>query len=1318
MLLAYIISLTSILVATIGSPSFAATKTIDVTVITTPFVLPAKINLLKNNATKQGVSIQGHVISSSKNKPEILFETADLVILDTPRGNDRAQVMAYVKHVLANTKTPWIVAGGGPPKGGNLSPKLWRTLTAYYQSGGSDNFTNMMKFIQAWQENKPTNNIAKPVLLPSSGYYHPDSKQYFKELSDYLAWGKKRWHENAPVLAIAMSSSSISDGQTKVYDYLIQQIEKSGAIPLVFWYERQSKNGLADKIAAAKPVMLMNTTHMVGKARQQELKNLNIPVVMGLGYRNGNIAQWREAPQGMLGGSYATLMVIPESWGMSDPIIISAIENGEPKAIPEQVNLLIGRFQAMAKLQQAKRDELNIGLLFWNSPAGEKNISASNLNVPRSIENIIAELVKQGYDLSAIDEQQVIKTAQTMLSAYYRPETLDSLLKNDYAEAFPVARYLDWLNTLPKKVSQQLEKSWGKPKEHWAVRTINGEKYFLIPRAKLGKVIYLPQPPRADKLGESTHDLIQPPGHFYLAAYLYLREQFNADALIHLGTHGTQEWTPGKDRGLSAYDYPNLAVGNVPVFYPYIQDNIGEAMQTKRRGRATVISHQTPPFAPSGFYDELTDIHDLMHQYLQLETGSVRDATLTEMIAHVVEADLHKDLGWTEIKIEQNSDEFISILHDHLHLLAQAATPIGLHTYGESATEQYRIATIMQQLGEEYYQALELDLTEMFAEDIEDLFKTPAYQYLQSYIAAKGQGKKQPEQADSATLTKLMEMAVISNDKLINNNELASLMLGLQGKFILPGSGGDPVRNPDTSSGTNLYALNPNKVPSPAAFEAAKSTFDELAADYRKNNNGQWPDKLAFSLWSSETIRTLGLSEAQIMHAIGVRPVWGRGSYVTDLEIIPQSEMDHPRVDVLLQATSVYRDQFDGIMRKIAKAIEDISKLEEGEGESNNVIAQNSRKLALSLQEKGMDTEQAQRYSHIRIFSNPPGSYGSGVTPVAMDSTSWEDDSILADTFINSQSHIYGTQDWGTAVHDIKLLESQLQGVDAVILSRSSNLHGLLSTDHPFEYLGGLSASVKKVSGENPTLYISNARSKKAVINSAASFLSNELRTRYQNPQWIKGMQKEGYAGTVQMLKIVNNLFGWQVMDSNMVREDQWQSMHETYVMDKRDLKLNEWFAEHNATAQAQLIERMVEAIRKDYWHAPEQTRRELIERWQTLVNDLGAQAGAAKTVEFMKGQAAGFGMNWSLPTDASQSTATPEPNPEKSESAQSQKVQGQILEEVEVTEQVDQPNWLIIFGWLLLLLCILFGVITSVYQQRQFINKAKPNNLRVITND
>lgn len=1257
---------------------------IRVAVVSTDFVLPGKIVRLQQLAAARGIVVQGYTLGPSAGSPQAWFDNADLVILDTPRGNDRAQVMEFVAATASKTSTPWLAVGGGEPQAEHLPPGIFRSLLGYYGAGGEANFRHMMAFIRAWKTGESTAAIPRPIPLPEAGYYHPQAPHLFATLDDYHSWGKGRWPDHAPVMAVAISSSSISNGETAAYDFLVATLEKAGAQPLVFWYQRGADNALLAQVAAANPVMLLNTTHMVGETLRQQLAQLNIPVVMGLSYRDGDVQQWRNAAQGMSASSAAALMMIPESWGMSDPLVLTAVEDGVPTVIPEQVDLLVGRFLAMARLRNSARDHLNIATLFWNSPGGERNLSASNLNVPRSIENILQGLQQNGYAVETADEQSLINTAQRLLSAYYHPEKLDALLKDGLAAKLPVRQYKAWLQSLPPAISRSLTETWGEPQTHWSVRTLEGEDHFVIPLQKLGKFALLPQPPRADRLGESTHDLVQPPGHFYLATYLYLREHFRADALIHLGTHGTQEWTPGKDRGLWAYDYPNLAVGNVPVFYPYIQDNIGEAMQAKRRGRATVISHQTPPFAPSGFYDELRDIHDLMHRYLQLESGVVRDETLSSMLSMVKAFNLHRDLGWSEQDILQRADAFVPVLHDHLHALAKTSTPIGLHTFGEPASLQYRTATVMQQLGNDYYQALDLDTTEIFAANFEDLFQEPAFQYLQPYL----QGDKSPAEAESDALRQQMEKARAQHTALTDTHEMESLLRGLSGRFVPPGPGGDPVRNPSTTSGTNLYALDPNKIPTPEAYRAAESTYMALVDDYREKHSGQWPDKLAFSLWSSETIRTLGLSEAQIMRALGVRPVWDTGGRVTGLEIIPDEEMKTPRVDTLIQVTSVYRDQFDGIMKKLAVAIDALSQQTPDE---KNPIAQNSQRLALALQEQGLSAPDAARYARARLFSNPPGDYGSGVTDMAMDSTAWDEDSVLADTFVQSQSHIYSAQDWGAPVAQLNLLESQLEGVDAVLLSRSSNVHGLLSTDHPYEYLGGLSAAVKKITGENPALYVSDARAKTATIENAASFLSSELRTRYQNPQWIQGMQAEGYAGTVQMLKVVNNLFGWQVMDSNMVRADQWQAMHETYVMDRRDLGLNAWFAEHNATAQAQIIERMMEAVRKGYWNASAETRQQLIERWKELVNELGADSGAQKTVDFIREQAAGFGISLN-------------PAPETAS------VRGQILQQVEQQSPapvIDRVFWL---ACLTLLASFAAGAL------RAYTNRQRFNHLKIYT--
>ena len=1276
-----------------SSYSWATEPVARVSVVTSQFVLASKLRHLSEWATQKNISLKGYY-AENLNEDETPWLESDLIIIDSPRGNDRAKILSVVEDKLKSTQVPWIIVGGGPPKSAHIPVPIMRQLMAYYGSGGEDNFINMMSYISAWSKHQPLDHITPPKLLPKVGFYHKEADQFFTHWQDYLAWGSERWSNNAPVLAIAGSSTFISNDQTSLYDTLIEEIEQAGGIPLIFWYDRQTPTGIQDLIAAASPTMLVNTTHMVsGKLRKEEFSKLNIPVTIGLTARDKNINEWRASEQGVLSRTSATMISIPESYGMSDPLVLAAVEQGEPVAIPEQIDLLIGRFIAIAALQRNKPADTKLALMFWNSPSGEKNLSASNLNVAKSIENITRSLIDEGYRVDALEEKAIISQAQSMLSGFYRPEeTLDKLLLDGQAKTVSLKSYQDWLATLPLAIQNKLIETWGDAKDHWAIREIEGELQFIIPAIESGNLLWLPQPPRADKLGESTHDLKQPPGHYYLATYLFVREQYKTNALIHLGTHGTQEWTLGKDRGLWAYDYPNIAVGNMPVFYPYIQDNIGEALQAKRRGRAITISHQTPPYSPSGLYDELLDIHDLMHEYLQLEEGAVRRKVKDALLKKVVEFNIHTDLDWTETDMRQSIDTFIPLLHDHLHSLAQTVTPIGLHVFGKPAESNLRIATVMQQLGKPYYKALNINEKELFAKPFEELFQQPAFTYLVPFI----NGTKPVDSIKDTALLAEVKQAILNEKNLYNDNETEALLKGLKGGFIEAGVGGDPVRTPETTSGTNLFSFDPEKIPSKAAYEAADELYKSLLSNYQQEHQGQSPDKLAFSLWSSETIRTYGLMEAQILRALGVKPEWDSGGRVIGFTIIGNEQLPSPRVDVVVQATSVYRDQFDGLMKKLAKVIEELSE----QDPSNNIIARNSQKLRDKLKQTGMTLSDAKRFSSARIFSNTPGDYGSGVTDVAMDSTGWDDDQVLADTFIRSQSHIYTTQDWGTAVQDLNLLQSQLQGTDAVVLSRSSNLHGLLSTDHPFEYLGGLSAVIKSIDGKNPSLYISDSRNRTPSMTSASKFISNELRTRYQNPQWIQGMQKEGYAGTVEILKIVNNVFGWQVMDPNMIRDDQWQSLHETYVIDQRELGLNEWFEEHNATAQAQLIERMMEAVRKDYWQASEQTQKEMIARWQTLVNEKQADKGAEKTVAFIEQQATKFGLSPEQSADINDASSTSSPEPQSN----SEQVEGQILEPQEVleTQNNDLSHWWI---YLLLSLFIMSGSIHRIKKQKDTLN-------------
>lgn len=305
----------------------------------------------------------------------------------------------------------------------------------------------------------------------------------------------------------------------------------------------------------------------------------------------------------------------------------------------------------------------------------------------------------------------------------------------------------------------------------------------------------------------------------------------------------------------------------------------------------------------------------------------------------------------------------------------------------------------------------------------------------------------------------------------------------------------------------------------------------------------------------------------------------------------------------------------------------------------------------------------------------------------------WEEDGDLAKRFLSGTQYAFGAKEWGTSTKGANLFAEQLKGTEAAIMARSSNLLGVLSTDHPFEFLGGLSLAIRHLDGKSPTLYISDLRQGQPSTTTLSRFLSDEMRVRYLNPHWMKGMQAEGYAGTLEMLNAVSNFFGWQVMDPSTVRPDQWQALFDTYVADKRNLDINTYFEKHNPTAQAQLMERMIEAIRKDYWDASEQTRRQLVERWQDLTANHGVSIGEPATKAFIEQMSAGFGLSTS--TISSELNAARQQNPEDAQqttaAASKQPVQGQELQEAKPASKAEEESWRL--WWALAVMLLLLGV-------------------------
>lgn len=1283
-------SLVILALASLAVPACAGPvqqRALQVKVVTTDFVLQGKLDRLAGWAEESGVTLSSTRVPSAALGDQ-LAARANLLIMDTPRPADLATVQQALGDRLNTTNTPWIRIGGGAPASGNLPAAVARRLIGYYANGGEQNLRNLFVYFRAWHDGAEAESIAAPIELASTGFHHPDAPAPFATLADYLSWGAERWPPEAPRVAFAIHRGALVDGQLRLIDELIRRSEARGQAPLAFWADDKDPQALGKILEPVDSEVLVNLQHMQnGAARQAEFLALGIPVLSTLTWREGDRAHWRASNSGVMPRTAATMLTVPESWGMTDPLVIAAIEDGEATPIPEQVDALLGKIDSLSRLRRLAPFEKRLALMFWNHPDGEKNISASNLNVPRSLARLSIALQQSGHDVLPHDENELIETAQRLLGGYYRPETLDDLLADHLALTLPLEDYQRWLATLPERNRQALTERWGDPAAHWALRNIDGTPHFVIPAVRLGKLMLLPQPSRAGRPGEAYHDGKIPPDHLYLAAYQALREAFKADALIHFGTHGTQEWLPGKERGLAAGDYPFLALGDLPVFYPYIQDNIGEAIQARRRGRAVIISHQTPPFAPAGLYDELRDLHVLIHEYQQLDQGAVRETTAEGIRQFALQSRMLEDLSWSEERMLADPDGFLQVLHDHLHEIAEANVPLGLHTFGEAASPGHRLATVLQQLGPAFLQALKLPAKEPLAEDFTGLQASLPYRTLQRFL----RDSEQPGSIDDPHLREQIERAMELDANLADTGEIEALLAGLAGGFVAPGPGGDPVRNPDVPSGRNLYAFEADKLPTRAAYEAGGKALEQLLASYRDEHEGNTPQKLAFSLWSSEAMRHLGVLESQVLHALGVRPVWDVGGRVRSLEIIPITELDRPRIDVVVQVTSVYRDQFDGFMRLLADVVEQLAALDE----PGNVLASNSSALAQRLRDQGVEANRAEQLAQLRLFGNEPGDYGTGVSQLTLDSTRWEDEAQLAEQFLSRLQYGYGTKNWGEKVDGQNLFAEQLKGVQAAVMARSSELNGVLSTDHPFEFLGGLSLAVRHLDGTSPSLYISDLRKSEPRTTGAASYLARELRSRYLNPQWITAMQQEGYAGTLEILNVANNLWGWQAADRSMVRADQWQALHDTFVKDQRELGLSQWFQDNNPTAQAQLIERMVEAIRKGYWNASEETRRELTERWQALTRDHGADTGEPATREFIEQMAIGYGLAVNAPQPSPDAPASDATMPGET-------VRGQVMQEVaEQPSEAPSPLRLAL-GIAALLICLLLGAVRQALANRR----------------
>ena len=894
-----------------------------------------------------------------------------------------------------------------------------------------ENFARMLRYMASKYFDIPF-EVEPPLIFPELALYRP--REGLLEVDDFLSR-----HPPSPKGAVAVvlfHKVFFTTGNMALIDSVIEALEREGFQVLATYSEpldilkELTKRGVKPDVLVKLRVLRLSFKRPFEGV--ELLKRLEVPLLCPVRVSMRTLADWRRSAQGLDPLDLTFLVTIPEVDGAIEPLVVGGKtfegEFHREVPLPEGVTLLARRARKWGELRRLPNPKKRVAVIYWIVNPHAPGPGAAYLDVPLSLHKLLSAMAEEGFKVEGLPP----------------PEEMASLLSSPPRVRIPLDKYLSWLKGVDPGLRRALFQKWGRPKRDIEIRA-------LI----LGNVVVAPQPPRVKgpNLREALHSRILPPPHEYVALYLWLANEFGADAVVHLGTHGTLEFLPGRETGLSTDDWPLALIGHLPNIYVYNCVNVGEAMTAKRRSLAVIVSHNIPKFERMGLSGPLSALKRLIMLYRSSE-GELQKAYLKRIL---------EQAGKMGLIRKGEGKEAIPRLWERICEIEEEESPAGLH--------------------------------------------------------------------------------------ILEEHEIRAVLRALRGSYIEPSPGGDPFKNPAVlPTGRNLYSIDPRAVPTEAAFEVGRRMAEDLLSRMRKRL-GRIPRKIGFTLWAGETVRQHGVLESMILWLLGIRPVWDRRGYVVGLEIVPEGELGRPRVDVVITVTGVYRDLFPEVILLLHRAVRMAAR-----AGGRNFVKENVRAIREALIRGGIPPAEADRLATVRIFSEAPGEYGTRLNEAI--EAGIHEEKELADLYLGRMGHAYGEGIWGKEAREV--FEEALKGTEAVVMSRSSKLYGVLDVDEAFQYLGGMGLGASALQGEEPMLFIANLRGE-GRLETLPEFMAREVFSRYLNPRWIKAMMRHGRSGALAMLEFVENLFAWRILAPGMVPEGLIEQAREVYIKDALGLGLKKW---------------------------------------------------------------------------------------------------------------------------------------------------------------
>jgi magnesium chelatase subunit H len=875
----------------------------------------------------------------------------------------------------------------------------------------------------------------------------------------------------------------------------------------------------------------------------------NVPYFVAAPLLIQDIHSWTR--QGIGGLQSVVLYALPELDGAIDTVPLGGLVGENIYLVPERVERLIGRVKSWVALRQKPASERKIAIILYGFPPGYGAVgTAALLNVPRSLLKFLHALKDQGYTVgdfpengeelirwvkeadesspTNVETRFIASSAETQFTpSNIKTPLMASLQQENTVNARTLEKWLGYLRT------SRIEKQW-KSLTGSGIKTYGDE--FQIGGVQLGNVWIGVQPPLGIQ-GDPMRLMFErdlTPHPQYAAFYKWLQNEFQADAVVHFGMHGTVEWLPGSPLGNTGYSWSDILLGNLPNLYIYAANNPSESILAKRRGYGVLISHNVPPYGRAGLYKELVSLRDLISEYREdpQKNYLLKEGICKKILDTGLEADCPfedaKKLGIAfspeNIKMFSNHafDDYLVRLYEYLQVLENRLFSSGLHTLGESPSEEGLAG------------------------------------YLEAYFGDEPQ-RRQERQEEEREIRDLLAK---------NTDELTNLLRGLNGEFIPPAPGGDLLRDGAgvLPTGRNIHALDPYRMPSAAAYERGREIAQKIIAQHLQEH-GKYPETVAVMLWGLDAIKTKGESLGILLELVGAEPVKEGTGRIVRYELKPLAEVGHPRIDVLANLSGIFRDSFVNIIELLDDLF--LRAADAEEPEDQNFI----RKHALALKAQGVENVSA------RLFSNPAGDFGSLVNDRVVDGN-WESGEELGNTWQSRNVFSYGRQDKGQARPEV--LNTLLKTSDRIIQEIDSVEYGLTDIQEYYANTGGLKKAAEKQSNKKVTTSFVESFSKDTTPRNLDDLLRMEYRTKLVNPKWADAMANQGSGGAFEISQRMTALIGW---GGTADFKDDWvyDQAADTYAL---DAEMAEKLRKANPEAFRNILGRMLEAHGRGFWQA------------------------------------------------------------------------------------------------------------------------------------